>query len=54
MKEIYHCTPTELDKQDEKILNMHFEFLMAERKHDFIESQRAKQKAEQNSHSKKR
>jgi len=53
MKEIYHCTPTELDKQEERILNMHYDFLMAERKHEYIESQRAKQKAE-NSHPKKK
>lgn len=55
MKEIYHCTPSELDKQDERILNMHYEFLMKERQHEHIENERAKQRAEQkNSHLKKR
>jgi len=54
MKEIYHCTPTELDKQEERILNMHYDFLMAERKHEYIESQREKQKIDRNSHLKKK
>lgn len=55
MKEIYHCTPSELDKEDERILNMHYEFIMKERQHEYIESQRAKQKAEaKNSPLKKR
>lgn len=44
MKEIYHCSPKELDDIPERELNMHFAFLMAEREHDYLESKRAEQK----------
>lgn len=44
-KEVYHCSPAELDEVDENILDLHFAFLMTEREHDYIEQQRAKQKA---------
>ena len=55
MKEIYHCTPTELDKQDERILNMHYDFLMKEREREHIENERAKQRNDQkNSHLKRK
>lgn len=45
MKEIYHCSPSELDKQDENILNLHYTMLMKEREREKIENERAKQKA---------
>lgn len=45
MKEIYHCSPSELDKQDENILNLHYTMLMKEREREHIENERAKQKA---------
>ena len=45
MKEIYHGSPKELEDVPEWELNMHFAFLMAERKHDYIESKRAEQKS---------
>ena len=55
MKDVYHCTPSELDKQDESMLNMHYEFLMREREREHIENERAKQRAEQqNSHHKRK
>lgn len=47
MKEVYHCSPKELEKVPERELNLHFWFLMAEREHDYIESKRAEQKAKQ-------
>jgi len=47
IKELYHCTPTELDKQPERILNMHFEMLMEERKHEYIEAKRNEQRMNQ-------
>ena len=55
MKDIYHCSPVELDRVPERELNLHFAFLMAEREHEYKESKRAEQKAKQkNSFSKKR
>jgi len=47
MKEIYHCSPIELEKVPERQLNLHFAFLMSEREHEFIESKRAEQKNKQ-------
>ena len=44
-KEVYHCSPADLDEVDENILNLHFAFLMEEREHEHIEYERAKQKA---------
>lgn len=44
-KEVYHCSPSDLDDVDENILNLHFAFLNAERQHEYIEQQRANQKA---------
>jgi len=44
MKELYHCTQNELDKQDENILSLHFEMLMSERKYEFIQQKRQEQK----------
>lgn len=45
MKEIYHCTPTELDEQEERVLQLHFEMLQEERKNEYIEQKRAEQRA---------
>lgn len=47
MKEIYHCTPQEIEMQDENMLNLHYAFLMEERQHEIIEQKRAEQKAQQ-------
>ena len=47
MKEVYHCSPKELEKVPERELNLHFTFLMKEREHEFKESKRAEQKAKQ-------
>lgn len=40
MKEIYHCSPSELDNQDEFVLQLHFEFYMAEREEEYYQSKR--------------
>lgn len=45
MKEVYHCSPFELDEVEEWRLNLDYEFLMAERHHEMIEQKRAEQKA---------
>lgn len=45
IKELYHCTMSELEKQDEWVLQMHFKMLQEERKHEYIEQKRAEQKA---------
>lgn len=47
MKDVYHCSPKELDQVPERQLNLHFAFLMSEREHEFKESKRAEQKAKQ-------
>ena len=36
---------SELEKQDEWVLQMHFKMLQEERKHEYIEQKRAEQKA---------
>ena len=45
IKELYHCTPKELDEQDESVLQLHFTMLQKEREHEYIEQKRAEQKA---------
>lgn len=54
MKEIYHCTPSELDEQEERILQLHFTMLQKEREHEYIEQKRAEQKAKQKALSNKK
>ena len=43
MKEIYHCTPLELDEQDEQRLNLHFEILMLEKREEYLNNKRQQQ-----------
>lgn len=45
IKELYHCTPKELDEQDESVLQLQFTMLQKEREHEYIEQKRAEQKA---------
>ena len=45
MKELYHCTPSELEKQDEYRLNLDFAIIMMERKENMINQKRAEQKS---------
>lgn len=54
MKEIYHCTPSDLDKQEERLLQLHFEMLQEEKKHEYLEQKRAEQKAKMQSLSNKK
>ena len=42
-KEIYHCTQTELEKQDEYVLNLDFAILMEERKYQQKQAKRQEQ-----------
>jgi len=44
IKDVYHCSPAELDNVEERVLDLHYNFLMEERKHEYIESKRAEQK----------
>jgi hypothetical protein len=44
IKELYHCKPSDLDSEDERILKLHFEILMLERKKEFLDSKRRQQK----------
>ena len=54
MKEIYHCTPSELDKQEERLLQLHFDMLQEERRHEYLEQKRAEQKSKMQSLSNKK
>lgn len=45
IKELYHCTPSELEEQDEIILQMHAEFMRAELKQQMFDQKRAEQQA---------
>lgn len=54
IKELYHCSPKELDEQSEFILDLHFKMLQEERKNDYIEQKRAEQKAKMKSLSNKK
>ena len=40
MKEIYHCSPSELSNQSEEELQLHFDFFMQEKEHEWLESKR--------------
>lgn len=54
IKELYHCTPKELDEQDESVLQLQFTMLQKEREHEYIEQKRAEQKAKMKSLSNKK
>jgi hypothetical protein len=43
MKEVYHCTPSQLDEQSEQDLNLHFSILMLERKEKALKIKRQQQ-----------
>lgn len=46
-KEIYHCTQTELEKQDEYVLNLDFAILMEERRFEHKQQKRQEQAMKQ-------
>lgn len=54
IKELYHCTPKELDEQDESVLQLQFTMLQKEREHEYIEQKRAEQRAKMKSLSNKK
>ncbi len=41
---MYHCTPQELEEIPEEVARLHFQYLMAERKHEMLESKKSEQK----------
>lgn len=45
IKELYHCKPNDLDDEEERVLQLHFQMLQEERKQEYIEQKRAEQKA---------
>ena len=45
IKELYHCTPSEIDNEEDRLLDLHFEFLMLERKNEKVLQEKEKQKA---------
>ena len=45
IKELYHCPPSELDKEEESVLELHFRMIQEEKKREYIQQQRAEQKA---------
>lgn len=47
IKELYHCTPNQLDEVDEHTLHLHYMMLMLEREEEFLENKRNEQRAKQ-------
>lgn len=43
VKELYHCTPSELDEQDSFITDLHIEFMGLEAKEQKLQEKRAEQ-----------
>lgn len=39
-KEVYHCTPWDIDNQDEFVLQLHWDFYMAEKEEDYYKAKR--------------
>ena len=52
IKELYHCKPSDLDNEDENMLQLHFAMMQEERKWEHIQNEREKQKARVLSHKK--
>ena len=44
IKELYHCTPKELETQEVRILDLHFKYLMEERKFGELQQKKQEQK----------
>lgn len=45
IKELYHCTPSELDEQDQNIVDLHLSFLGIQADESYKESKRAEQRS---------
>ena len=48
IRDLYHCTPLELEEQDQSTLDLHREFMRQEAKWKKIESKRSEQEAKLN------
>lgn len=44
IKELYHCKPSDLDNEEESMLELHFAMIQEERKREHIQQKRAEQK----------
>ena len=44
IKELYHCKPSDLDNEEESVLDLHFQMIQEERKREYIQQKRAEQK----------
>lgn len=44
IKELYHCKPSDLDNEDEHVLDLHFAMIQEERKREHIQNKRMEQK----------
>lgn len=45
MRDIYHCTPSELDAQDDAVVEMHAGFTKVAADYEMIRARREKQRA---------
>lgn len=45
IKNLYHCTPEELDRQDDHITSLHIEFMTLEAKEEALQMKRSEQAA---------
>lgn len=45
IRELYHCTPSELDQQDEYITSLHVDFMNIEAEGNKLKNKRAEQQA---------
>ncbi len=44
IKELYHCKPSDLDNEEESMLELHFAMIQEERKWEHIQQKRAEQR----------
>lgn len=47
IKHLYHCTPSELAKQDQQVVDMHVAFMNIEAEEDRLQQKRAQQRSKQ-------
>lgn len=45
IKELYHCKPSELDSEDDRVLDLHFQIMQMEKKEEYLKIKRAQQKS---------
>ena len=44
-KEVYHCTPKQIDEVEEVVLQLHFDFYNSEKREEYLNTKRAEQKS---------